>query len=147
MAGVIIHCETLWFSMEKCHIKIVMNFATYKFQVIVFYFHCRESHDDAFVSQFSDLLLQRLFEAAIQAAGDHDKVKSNAVRALGMLVRFIQPHTLGKSSHLLCIHGCLYLCPIIEQSLEVCTAWISSKVELTHFRTSFNKKVYFMRWR
>ncbi|XP_072164191.1 HEAT repeat-containing protein 6-like [Diadema setosum] len=57
-----------------------------------------ESGDDGFVSQFSDLLLQRLFEAAIHAAGDHDKVKSNAVRALGMLVRFIQPHTLAKSS-------------------------------------------------
>lgn len=60
------------------------------------FFH-RESEDDAFVSQFSDLLLQKLFEAAIQAAGDHDKVKSNAVRGLGMLVRFMQPPTLGKS--------------------------------------------------
>nr|XP_054773307.1 HEAT repeat-containing protein 6-like [Lytechinus pictus] len=58
----------------------------------------RESGDEAFVSQFSDLLLQRLFEAAIQASGDHDKVKSNAVRGLGMLVRFMQPQTLAKSS-------------------------------------------------
>ncbi|XP_041455848.1 HEAT repeat-containing protein 6-like [Lytechinus variegatus] len=57
-----------------------------------------ESGDEAFVSQFSDLLLQRLFEAAIQASGDHDKVKSNAVRGLGMLVRFMQPQTLAKSS-------------------------------------------------
>ncbi|XP_022108453.1 HEAT repeat-containing protein 6-like [Acanthaster planci] len=58
----------------------------------------KDAGDSTFLEGFSDMLLQKLFTAAITGASDHDKVKSNAVRALGMLVRFARPQALAKSS-------------------------------------------------
>ncbi|XP_038058799.1 HEAT repeat-containing protein 6-like [Patiria miniata] len=58
----------------------------------------KDAGDTTFLEGFSDMLLQKLFAAAIAGASDHDKVKSNTVRALGMLVRFARPQALAKSS-------------------------------------------------
>ncbi|XP_071789810.1 HEAT repeat-containing protein 6-like [Asterias amurensis] len=58
----------------------------------------KDAGDSTFLGSFSDMLLQKLFAAAIAGASDHDKVKSNAVRALGMLIRFARSQALAKSS-------------------------------------------------
>ncbi|XP_071945428.1 HEAT repeat-containing protein 6-like [Antedon mediterranea] len=58
----------------------------------------KQDEDLAFIEEFSDLLLQRLFEAAIKGSTDHDKVKSNSVRGLGNLIRFISEQTLAKGN-------------------------------------------------
>ena len=58
--------------------------------------HFRESKETAFLDEFSDLLLQKLLEAATKGSGDHDKVKSNAVRAVGMLIQYARPQALGE---------------------------------------------------
>ena len=58
------------------------------------------------------MLLQKLFAAAIAGASDHDKVKSNAVRALGMLVRFARSQALGKVTR-------VHLMPLISGKLSV----------------------------
>ncbi|XP_053131596.1 HEAT repeat-containing protein 6 [Hemicordylus capensis] len=44
-----------------------------------------------FQEEFSDLLLLKMLRAATEASKDKDKVKSNAVRALGNLLHFLQP--------------------------------------------------------
>ncbi|XP_063002774.1 HEAT repeat-containing protein 6 [Elgaria multicarinata webbii] len=44
-----------------------------------------------FQDEFSDLLLLKMLRAATDASKDKDKVKSNAVRALGNLLHFLQP--------------------------------------------------------
>ncbi|XP_035690428.1 HEAT repeat-containing protein 6-like [Branchiostoma floridae] len=49
-----------------------------------------------FTDNFSDVLLQSLFNLALKGAADHDKVKSNAVRTLGNLVRFLRPDAFDK---------------------------------------------------
>ncbi|PIK47712.1 putative HEAT repeat-containing protein 6 [Apostichopus japonicus] len=56
-----------------------------------------QNGDCNFLQAFSELLLQRLLEAAVNGAADHDKVKSNSVRALGLLGRILEAHTLKKS--------------------------------------------------
>ena len=48
------------------------------------------------MDEFSDMLLHKLLEAATKGAGDHDKVKSNAVRAVGMLIQYARPQALGE---------------------------------------------------
>ena len=48
------------------------------------------------MDEFADMLLHKLLEAATKGSGDHDKVKSNAVRAVGMLIQYAGPQTLGK---------------------------------------------------
>ncbi|XP_033102281.1 HEAT repeat-containing protein 6-like [Anneissia japonica] len=58
----------------------------------------KQNDDSVFIEEFSDLLLQRLFEAAIKGSTDHDKVKSNSVRGLGNLIRFINRQTLAKGN-------------------------------------------------
>ncbi|XP_077168678.1 HEAT repeat-containing protein 6 isoform X2 [Paroedura picta] len=45
----------------------------------------------SFQDEFSDLLLLKMLPAAIEASKDKNKVKSNAVRALGNLLHFLQP--------------------------------------------------------
>ncbi|XP_048338263.1 HEAT repeat-containing protein 6-like, partial [Sphaerodactylus townsendi] len=45
----------------------------------------------SFQDEFSDLLLLKMLRAAIEASKDKNKVKSNAVRALGNLLHFLQP--------------------------------------------------------
>ena len=55
----------------------------------------RESDVEAsFTDEFSDLLLLKLFEVATQGALDTDKVRSNAVRALGNLLRYLPQRCL-----------------------------------------------------
>uniref|UniRef100_A0A8C2KER2 HEAT repeat-containing protein 6 n=1 Tax=Cyprinus carpio TaxID=7962 RepID=A0A8C2KER2_CYPCA len=57
-----------------------------------------------FQEEFSDMLLLNMLRSATKASGDKDRVKSNAVRALGNLVHFLQPVHLGK--------------PVFEQPLQ-----------------------------
>ncbi|NXI50246.1 HEAT6 protein, partial [Chloroceryle aenea] len=45
----------------------------------------------SFQEEFSDLLLLKMLQAATEASKDRDKVKSNAVRALGNVLHFLQP--------------------------------------------------------
>ncbi|XP_061163365.1 HEAT repeat-containing protein 6-like [Saccostrea echinata] len=54
--------------------------------------------DNDFMNDFSDMLLQKLFSTSIKACQDSDKVKSNAVRALGNILRYLPIRSLGKSS-------------------------------------------------
>ncbi|XP_008065157.1 HEAT repeat-containing protein 6 [Carlito syrichta] len=55
-----------------------------------------ETPDPSFQEEFSGLLLLKLLRAAIEASKDKDKVKSNAVRALGNLLHFLQPSHIEK---------------------------------------------------
>ncbi|XP_006833688.1 PREDICTED: HEAT repeat-containing protein 6-like [Chrysochloris asiatica] len=50
-----------------------------------------ETPDPSFQEEFSGLLLLKMLRSAIEASKDKDKVKSNAVRALGNLLHFLQP--------------------------------------------------------
>ncbi|KAL1779801.1 HEAT repeat-containing protein 6 [Sigmodon hispidus] len=50
-----------------------------------------DTSDPSFQDEFSGLLLLKMLQSAIQASMDKDKVKSNAVRALGNLLHFLQP--------------------------------------------------------
>ncbi|KAM9596277.1 HEAT repeat-containing protein 6 isoform 2-T2 [Trichechus inunguis] len=50
-----------------------------------------ETPDPSFQEEFSGLLLLEMLRSAIEASKDKDKVKSNAVRALGNLLHFLQP--------------------------------------------------------
>lgn len=52
--------------------------------------------DNDFMNDFSDLLLQKLFTTSIKACQDSDKVKSNAVRALGNILRYLPIRSLGQ---------------------------------------------------
>ncbi|XP_060059919.1 HEAT repeat-containing protein 6 [Erinaceus europaeus] len=52
--------------------------------------------DPSFHDEFSDLLLLKMLSSAIEASKDKDKVKSNAVRALGNLLHFLQPSHIEK---------------------------------------------------
>ncbi|NXI36982.1 HEAT6 protein, partial [Galbula dea] len=45
----------------------------------------------SFQEEFSDLLLLKMLGSATEASKDRDKVKSNAVRALGNVLHFLQP--------------------------------------------------------
>ncbi|KAM5273450.1 LOW QUALITY PROTEIN: HEAT repeat-containing protein 6 [Ctenodactylus gundi] len=55
-----------------------------------------ETPDPSFQEEFSGLLLLKMLRSAIEASKDKDKVKSNAVRALGNLLRFLQPSHIEK---------------------------------------------------
>ncbi|EHB03359.1 HEAT repeat-containing protein 6 [Heterocephalus glaber] len=55
-----------------------------------------ETPDPSFQEEFSGLLLLKMFRSAIEASKDKDKVKSNAVRALGNLLHFLQPSHIEK---------------------------------------------------
>ncbi|NWU95146.1 HEAT6 protein, partial [Upupa epops] len=50
-----------------------------------------ETMGQSFQEEFSDLLLLRMLQSATEASKDRDKVKSNAVRALGNVLHFLQP--------------------------------------------------------
>ncbi|NXC44094.1 HEAT6 protein, partial [Penelope pileata] len=50
-----------------------------------------ETMGQSFQEEFSDLLLLKMLRSATEASKDKDKVKSNAVRALGNLLHFLQP--------------------------------------------------------
>ncbi|XP_076835841.1 HEAT repeat-containing protein 6 [Brachyhypopomus gauderio] len=49
-----------------------------------------------FQEEISDMLLLKMLLSATQASADKDRVKSNAVRALGNLLHFLQPAHLSK---------------------------------------------------
>ncbi|XP_077996052.1 HEAT repeat-containing protein 6-like [Glandiceps talaboti] len=68
----------------------------------------KDSGDTDFLQDFSDMLLQRLYTTAIKASEDSDKVKSNGVRAIGNLLRYLKPTTLDKSGFK----------PLVEQSVQ-----------------------------
>uniref|UniRef100_A0A8C4KG96 HEAT repeat-containing protein 6 n=1 Tax=Dromaius novaehollandiae TaxID=8790 RepID=A0A8C4KG96_DRONO len=51
-----------------------------------------ETMGQSFQEEFSDLLLLKMLRSATEASKDKDKVKSNAVRALGNLLHFLQPY-------------------------------------------------------
>ncbi|KAJ8347719.1 hypothetical protein SKAU_G00263080 [Synaphobranchus kaupii] len=55
-----------------------------------------ESPERDFQEEFSDLLLLKMLRSATRAAGDKDRVKSNAGRALGNLLHFLQPAHLAR---------------------------------------------------
>ncbi|XP_058416401.1 HEAT repeat-containing protein 6 isoform X2 [Diceros bicornis minor] len=55
-----------------------------------------ETPDPSFQEEFSGLLLLKMLRSAIEASKDKDKVKSNAVRALGNLLHFLQPSHIQK---------------------------------------------------
>ncbi|XP_054250250.1 HEAT repeat-containing protein 6 [Indicator indicator] len=50
-----------------------------------------ETMGQSFQEEFSDLLLLKMLQSATEASKDRDKVKSNAVRALGNVLHFLQP--------------------------------------------------------
>lgn len=52
--------------------------------------------DISFMEDFSDMLLLKLLNTSITAADDNEKVKSNAVRALGNFLRYIRMSSLDK---------------------------------------------------
>lgn len=52
--------------------------------------------DTSFMGDFSDMLLLKLLNTSIAAADDNEKVKSNAVRALGNFLRYIRMSSLNK---------------------------------------------------
>ncbi|XP_067648655.1 HEAT repeat-containing protein 6-like [Haliotis asinina] len=58
----------------------------------------RECGDLEFVDEFSDMLLLKLLTVATKSSQDTDKVKSNAVRAVGNLLRYLTERSLGKSN-------------------------------------------------
>lgn len=55
------------------------------------------SEDAVFMEDFSDMLLLKLLNTSVTAADDNEKVKSNAVRALGNFLRYIRISSLEKS--------------------------------------------------
>ncbi len=59
----------------------------------------RESGDEAFLDDFSDMLLLKLLDVATRRAYDNDKVKSNAVRALGNLLRYLPQRSYSEPFH------------------------------------------------
>ncbi|XP_061868219.1 HEAT repeat-containing protein 6 [Colius striatus] len=55
----------------------------------------QETMGHSFHEEFSDLLLLKMLRSATEASKDRDKVKSNAVRALGNVLHFLQPHHIA----------------------------------------------------
>nr|XP_046266556.1 HEAT repeat-containing protein 6 [Scatophagus argus] len=51
-----------------------------------------------FQEELSDMLLLKMLQAATRASADKDKVKSNAVRALGNLLHFLRQSQLSRSA-------------------------------------------------
>ncbi|XP_070838818.1 HEAT repeat-containing protein 6 [Chaetodon trifascialis] len=51
-----------------------------------------------FQEELSDMLLLRMLQAATKASGDKDRVKSNAMRALGNLLHFLRQSQLTRSA-------------------------------------------------
>ncbi|XP_023139949.2 HEAT repeat-containing protein 6 [Amphiprion ocellaris] len=51
-----------------------------------------------FQEEFSDMLLLKMLQAATRAAADKDRVKSNAVRALGNLLHFLRESQMTRSA-------------------------------------------------
>ncbi|KAK1331093.1 hypothetical protein QTO34_009041 [Cnephaeus nilssonii] len=84
-----------------------------------------ETPDPSFQEEFSGLLLLKMLRSAIEASKDKDKVKSNAVRALGNLLHFLQPSHIEKPQ----------FAEIIEESIQ---ALISTVACSPATQTSWN---------
>ncbi len=59
----------------------------------------RDGNDHDFMDDFSDMLLLKLFETAVKGSQDNDKVKSNAVRALGNFLRYLPSRSYSKPDY------------------------------------------------
>ncbi|NWY70892.1 HEAT6 protein, partial [Erithacus rubecula] len=79
-----------------------------------------ETMGQSFQEELSDLLLLKLLRSATEASKDRDKVKSNAVRALGNVLHFLQPCQVGKPSFR----------EAIEESLQALVATVGSEATM-----------------
>ncbi|XP_072278319.1 HEAT repeat-containing protein 6 [Pyxicephalus adspersus] len=61
----------------------------------------------SFQEELSDMLLLEMLKSATEASKDKDKVKSNAVRALGNLLHFLQPYHILKPRFTESIEGAI----------------------------------------
>lgn len=84
-----------------------------------------DTPDPSFQDEFSGLLLLKMLQCAIQASTDKDKVKSNAVRALGNLLHFLQPSHVERPR----------FAEIIEESIQ---ALISTVVNEAAMKVRWN---------
>ncbi|EDM05497.1 similar to 2700008B19Rik protein (predicted) [Rattus norvegicus] len=84
-----------------------------------------DTPDPSFQDEFSGLLLLKMLQSAIQASTDKDKVKSNAVRALGNLLHFLQPSHIERPR----------FAEIIEESIQ---ALISTVVNEAAMKVRWN---------
>ncbi|XP_005076989.1 HEAT repeat-containing protein 6 [Mesocricetus auratus] len=84
-----------------------------------------DTPDPSFQDEFSGLLLLKMLQSAIQASTDKDKVKSNAVRALGNLLHFLQPTHIERPR----------FAKIIEESIQ---ALISTVVNEAAMKVRWN---------
>ncbi|XP_026305301.1 HEAT repeat-containing protein 6-like isoform X2 [Piliocolobus tephrosceles] len=84
-----------------------------------------ETPDPSFQEEFSGLLLLKMLRSAIEASKDKDQVKSNAVRALGNLLPFLQPSHIEKPT----------FAEIIEESIQ---ALISTVLTEAAMRVRWN---------
>ncbi|XP_005349404.1 HEAT repeat-containing protein 6 [Microtus ochrogaster] len=84
-----------------------------------------DTPDPSFQDEFSGLLLLKMLQSAIQASTDKDKVKSNAVRALGNLLHFLQPFHIERPR----------FAEIIEESIQ---ALISTVVNEAAMKVRWN---------
>ncbi|XP_072325809.1 HEAT repeat-containing protein 6-like isoform X3 [Scyliorhinus torazame] len=79
-----------------------------------------ESLGLGFQEEFSDVLLLKMLKSATHASNDKDKVKSNAVRALGNLLHFLQPHHISKPQFQ----------PGIEESIQALIRTVQSEATM-----------------
>ncbi|ERE68576.1 HEAT repeat-containing protein 6 [Cricetulus griseus] len=84
-----------------------------------------DTPDPSFQDEFSGLLLLKMLQSAIHASTDKDKVKSNAVRALGNLLHFLQPTHIERPR----------FAEIIEESIQ---ALISTVVNEAAMKVRWN---------
>ncbi|KAM5310150.1 HEAT repeat-containing protein 6 [Glossophaga mutica] len=79
-----------------------------------------DTPDPSFQEEFSGLLLLKMLRSAIEASRDKDKVKSNAVRALGNLLHFLQPSHIEKPR----------FAEIIEESIQALIAAVLTEAAM-----------------
>ncbi|XP_062363094.1 HEAT repeat-containing protein 6 [Cinclus cinclus] len=79
-----------------------------------------ETMGQSFQEELSDLLLLKLLRSATEASKDRDKVKSNAVRALGNVLHFLQPCHVAKPRFR----------EAIEESLQALIATVGSEATM-----------------
>ncbi|XP_003795669.1 HEAT repeat-containing protein 6 [Otolemur garnettii] len=79
-----------------------------------------ETPDPSFQEEFSGLLLLKMLRSAIEASKDKDKIKSNAVRALGNLLHFLQPSHIEKPR----------FAEIIEESIQALISTILTEAAM-----------------
>ncbi|XP_047511457.1 HEAT repeat-containing protein 6 isoform X2 [Pieris napi] len=76
--------------------------------------------DDPELERIDDDLLLRLLEVSVQCADDNDKVKMNATRALGNMLRLIREDNLSKRSQM------KPLCEVAISKLVECASKVSN---------------------